>query len=206
MATTSTATTKAAFVKSLLVEMGSVRRLNKMSGSARIDYVLARIQHVVEYEVVTHHQSMVAYAIAWAIQSSRLNQEPEQAMRAMDTRALVGLVYDLSKSCSTMIEVVERLNEQFTPKPAVVAQVVEQDQGENLTPAQQRVMASLNDGYTLCTIERDGQVVESRLYCEATGESDVSKVVAKALLQKKQVRRSCWYDSSDGLHVEYVAA
>lgn len=113
MAATSPATTKAAFVKSVLVEMGSVRRLNKMSGSARIDYVLARIQRVVEYEVVSHHQSMIAYAIAWSIQSSRLNHEPEQAMRAMDTRALVGLVYDLSKTCPTIGDVPHCLNDMY---------------------------------------------------------------------------------------------
>jgi hypothetical protein len=197
--------TKAAFVKSLLIEMGSVRRLNKMSGSARLAYVLARIQRVVEYEVVTHHQAMIAYAVAWSIQSSRLNQEPEQAMRAMDTRALVGLVYDLGKSCSTMIEVTERLNTQFTPKP-VVAQVVEQEQSESLTPAQERVMNSLKSGDTLCTVEQSGKVVESRLYNQQIGETPVSKQVASALLVKGLVHRSCWYESTDGQHVEYVAA
>jgi len=113
MATTSTATTKATFVKTVLVEMGSVRRLNKMSEKERLAYVLSRIQRVVEYEVVTRHQATVAYAVEWSLQSLRLNQEPEQALLKMDTRKLVGLIYDLSKACDTQISVTYRLNAMF---------------------------------------------------------------------------------------------
>lgn len=202
MATTST--TKAAFVKAVMPEMGNVRRLNKMSGNTRLEYVLNRIQRVREYDVVTHHQAMVAYAVVWSVQSLRLNHEPEQALRAMNTRQLVGLVYDLSKSCDTQIEVTYRLNEMYRPAP-VVAQD-EQEQSERLTPAQERVMEQMSAGSTLNVVEQAGKVVEAHLWNEQTGHSSVSMIVAKALVAKKRVCRYCWYESSDGLHVEYVAA
>jgi len=117
MATTSPATTKAAFVSQVMRELNA-RRLNKMSGSERLAYVLARIQVVREYDVVSHHQAMIAYAVVWSVQSSRLNHGPEQSMRAMDTRSLVGLVYDLSKICSTMIDVTYRLNAMYARNAA----------------------------------------------------------------------------------------
>lgn len=204
MATTSPATTKAAFISQVMRELNA-RRLNKMSGSARLSEVLRRIQIVREYDVVSHHQAMVAYAVEWSVQSLRLNQEPEQALRAMDTRQIVSLIYDLSKACSTQIEVTYRLNDMYKPAP-VVAQEVEQEQSESLTLAQERVMASLRKGDSLYIVEKGGVIVQSRLFNEQTGESDVSKIVAKALLAKHQVCCSCWYESNDGLHVEYVAA
>lgn len=111
--TTSTATTKAAFVSQVMRELNA-RRLNKMSGSVRLASVLARIQRVREYDVVTAHQAMIAYAIEWSVNSLRLNMEPEQALLSMDTRQLVGLVYDLSKACKTQIDVTYRLNAMYT--------------------------------------------------------------------------------------------
>lgn len=202
-------TTKAAFIKSVLAEMNA-RRLNKMSGYDRLAHVLVRIQRVVEYEVVTRHQAMVAYAVEWSVSSLRLNQAPEQALLAMDTRQLISLVYDLAKTCPTQISVTYRLNEMYKPAP-VDTQEAAQEQPEttgtkNLTPAQTRVMDRLNAGDTLCTVEKAGKVVEARLYNEQTGESSVSKVVASALLAKKQVKRYCWYTCADGEHIEYVAA
>lgn len=110
--TTSPATTKAAFVSQVMRELNT-RKLNKLSGSARLSEVLRRIQVIREYGVVTPHQAMVANAVAWSVQSLRLSQEAEQALLAMDTRQIVSLVYDLSKTCSTQIDVTRCLNEVY---------------------------------------------------------------------------------------------
>lgn len=200
----SPATTKAAFVSQVMREL-KARRLNKMSGPDRLSAVLRRIQAVRAYEVVSHHQAMTAYAVEWSVNTSRLNLEPELAMNAMNTRQIVGLIYDLSKTCPTIGDVPYRLNAMYRPVP-VVAQEVEQEQPESLTPAQERVMDRLSAGETLCTVEKAGKVVEAHLYSEATGVTRVSKIVAIALLAKKRVCRYCWYETTDGQHVEYVAA
>lgn len=113
MATTSPS--KATFIKSVMAEMNT-RRFNKMSAASRLANVMQCIQTIVRYEVVTAHVGMIAYAVAWSVQSARLNMEPEKALMAMDTRQLVGLVYDLSKACQVQIDVTNHLNEMYAPK------------------------------------------------------------------------------------------
>lgn len=94
----------------------STRRYNKQSGSARLSNVLADIQRYARYneeDGIAYTYGNTAYAVEWSVQSLRLNQEAEQALRAMDVRQLVNLVYDLHKACGVQIEVTYRLNEQF---------------------------------------------------------------------------------------------
>lgn len=107
-------TTKAAFVRETLSYI-NVRGLNRLNGRQRLSEVLSRVQRL---EVVSAHQKMVAYAIVWSLESLRLNMEPEQALLSMNTRQLVGLVYDLSKACKTQIEVTYRLNAMYAQKAA----------------------------------------------------------------------------------------
>lgn len=110
--------TRAEFTRRVLAFLRPVsRRYNALEdGRKRLANVLADVQRYARYneeDGISPVFGQTAYAIEWSVQSLRLNQAPEQALRAMKVREIVALIYDLRKACPTQIEVTYRLNEQF---------------------------------------------------------------------------------------------
>ena len=96
-----------------------VRRYNKMSGRDRLCRVLEDVQRYArwnEEDGIGSTYGLTAYAVAWSVETLRLNQEVETTLHALNVRGIVVLLATLHEKCATQIEVTHYLNATLSRK------------------------------------------------------------------------------------------
>jgi hypothetical protein len=81
-----------------------VIKLNKRSGSDRIDMLMHEIVMYSKGDEIAFEYDNAAYGLQWAINTGRCNAETVLAVRAMNTRQLSMLVHELMAKCNNIGE------------------------------------------------------------------------------------------------------
>lgn len=84
-------------------------RYNKVAATSsdRLNGVLADVQRYARYneeDGIPSSYGLVAYGLAWTIETGRVNGQTHIALKAMPVRRLLALVYALSANCANMGE------------------------------------------------------------------------------------------------------